>query len=160
GFTRFSVPRIKLPVGRVDLSSVDFRDPTLIYATFNLVGTPVGSYEFEVIDGVRSDSIPNGFTVTNTPIGTDTLALDLIVPDSVRAGRKGKVLVEYTNIGSANIPAPLLLLTATNANLRLPGQAEFGGADLTFFGHAPDGPAGTLRPGQRGSVEIEFESTG
>ena len=108
--TRGSIPRLKQGALTLNPSRFDFRDPTLIYATFNLVGQPVGSYEVELRDGLRTDSLPNAFTVTSTPVGTDTLSLNLIVPDSVRAGRKGKVLVEYTNTGNEAMPAPLLVL--------------------------------------------------
>jgi RHS repeat-associated protein len=160
GMTRTTIPTLTRGATAVTPATVDFRDPTLLYATFDLSGRPVGSYAVDLRDGPQTDSLPDGFTVTDAPVVADSLALDLIVPDAVRAGRRGRVLIEYTNTGAADIVAPLLRLTATNATLRLPGQPAFSGSDLTFFGHAPAGPAGTLRPGQRGSVEIEFESTG
>src|SRR5262249_53335409 len=92
--------------------------------------------------------------------GADALQLFLSTPSEIRAGRQGRFSVQYTNTGNTDIVAPLLRVTAPNALLRLSEQQTFGGSDLTFLGIAPDGPAGILRPGQRGQVEIDFQAPG
>ena len=56
--------------------------------------------------------------------------------------------------------APLLQLTADNALLRLEDQASFAGNFVTFMGISSDGPAGVLRAGESGTVQIPFQTTG
>jgi RHS repeat-associated protein len=141
-------------------AAIDFRDPTLLYATFDLTGSSVGNYDLLIEDGSNSSNLPDAFVVDASAPAEDSLALSVILPAIVRVGRQGQVVVEYENTGATDIPAPLLRITANHALLRLPGQPSFIDSDLTFYGHAVDGPGGILRPGERGSVMIEFLSTG
>ncbi len=139
---------------------IDFRDPSLLYATFDLTDQPLGDYDVRLEDTAASETLTGAFTIGEAQPDEDALQLFLLNPEFARTGRVGTVAVEYVNTGDTDITAPLLRLTATNATLRLPGQLTFIDSDLTFLGIAPDGPAGVLRPGQRGRVELEFLSTG
>src|SRR5205085_5602551 len=86
----------------------------------------------------------------------------LISPGFLRQGRLSSIVVEYTNTTSVDQLAPLLEIRA-NTPIRLAEQADFAGAfgvasGIDFLGVAPDGPAGTLRPGQTGRQRVFFRT--
>ncbi|CAN5528881.1 hypothetical protein BH11PLA2_BH11PLA2_49400 [soil metagenome] len=140
-------------------TTIDFRDASLLYATFNLSGTALGVYDVRLADGALSAMLTGGFTVVApTPI-TNPLVVTVTAPASTRALRGGVVLVEYQNTSQNDIPAPLLTLTSDKALLRLPGDAAFEGRTVSLLGISTDGPAGILRPGQRGTLKVEYLST-
>src|SRR5262249_52632310 len=78
--------------------------------------------------------------------------------DFFRAGRGGNVTVEWFNAGGTDIPAPLLLVHAQDAVLRLPEQPLFTGSSVQVLGINPNGPAGVLSPGARGRVTFFFRA--
>jgi YD repeat-containing protein len=80
-------------------------------------------------------------------------------PSAIRPGRTGTVIVDYSNTGGSDIPAPLFVLTATEASLELPGSVVPAGATLDFLGINPTGPAGVLPPGASGTAVIDFTPT-
>src|SRR5262249_7515861 len=77
-------------------------------------------------------------------------------PAFLRPGRVGSVLIDYSNTGDTDLPAPLLELHAQNARLRLPGESEFLVDSFHLLGINRDGPAGILPPGYHGTITLEF----
>ena len=74
------VTQAQLTAGDITISAVaiDFRSPSLLYATFDLTGRPVGFYDVTAIDGSDRSALLNAFTiVTGTPSKLD---VHLVVP--------------------------------------------------------------------------------
>ncbi|CAN5487985.1 hypothetical protein BH11PLA2_BH11PLA2_46570 [soil metagenome] len=140
-------------------TTIDFRDASLLYATFSLSGTALGVYDVRLADGALTATLTGGFTVVAPTTVANPLVVTVTAPASTRALRGGVVLVEYQNISSNDIPALLLTLTSDKAILRLPGDATFDGRTVSLLGISTDGPAGILRPGQRGTLKVEYLST-
>ncbi|NUQ65836.1 MAG: hypothetical protein HUU20_25520, partial [Pirellulales bacterium] len=146
----------------INAASVDFRSPSLVYATFDLTGQPTGTYDVKATVGASSVTLTEAFTVT--PGQSNPVEVFLSTPAGIRNGRWSSVLVEYTNTGNTDVVAPLLQLNATNCIMRLADDqlptGDYVNASLWFLGIAPDGPAGILRPGQSGSVRVYFRTIG
>ncbi len=160
GFTFHSLATLVRGNTTLEASMIDFRDPSLLYATFDLTGLVAGAFDLQLTMEDRTETLANAFTVEPPSVSENPLQLFMVTPEFVRVGRVGKAAVEYINTSTTDIPAPLLRVEANTARLRLAGRSEFLGGSLTFLGIAPDGPAGVLRPGQRGRVEFEFLTTG
>src|SRR5262249_28823673 len=137
---------------------IDYRDASLLYATFDLTGKAAGFYDVVATDGAETASLTAALNVQ--PAEVPHVSVDVVVPQSIRVGRTGVAVVEYENTGNVDAVAPLLTLTATDAVLRLEEQGRFGGNRGEMLGIAPEGPAGVLRPGQRGSIRVVFQHTG
>lgn len=90
-----------------------------------------------------------------------SVALNLEVPDSSSYGVNNSLVVQYTNTGTSNALAPVLLLSADKANLWLPTNPAASGPSLQLLATNPNpnGPAGTLAPGASGSIVVDFTST-
>jgi RHS repeat-associated protein len=140
----------------ISAAAVSVNDATTLYATFDLTGQSLGTYDVRASDGAASTSLAGAFSVVAGR--ANPIQLTLTVPAKVRQLRTGVAIVQYTNTGNMDVTAPLLQLVAPNAQLRLTEQSSFGGASLQFLGIAPDGPAGILRPGQSGQVQIVFQA--
>ncbi len=138
-------------------SSVTQEDTGTLFASFNLTGANAGTYNLEAIDGSQTATDPGAFTVTTGTPGK--LSVTMSEPSAIRPGRTGTVIVDYSNTGGSDIPAPLFVLTATNASLELPGSVVPAGATLDFLGINPTGPAGVLPPGASGTAVVDFTST-
>jgi RHS repeat-associated protein len=139
----------------IPAAAMYFRDASLLYATFDLTGRPAGAYDVRLLDQGRTVTAARAFTVAAGVAGN--VQVQLGTPEIVRPGGRGTVTVDYVNTGNIDAPAPLLQLTADTANLRLPGQLGAAGKSVHFLGISGDGPAGILRPGERGRATILLE---
>ena len=71
------------------------------------------------------------------------VSLSLVVPPSSSYGVTNTLLIEYTNTGTSVVPAPVLIVSADNANLWLPTAPEVIDFHLQVLATGPSGPAGT-----------------
>jgi RHS repeat-associated protein len=155
--------QVSLMMGAATLNAtnIDFRDSSLLYVTFDLTGQPAGNYDVTLTSGSNSVTLPSGFAVTVGQTNqASQLQVFLTTPEDVRLGREGKLLVDYVNTGTNDIVAPLLRITADHASFRWENQQAFASGEIYLLGIAPSGPAGVLRPGQRGQIELPFLSSG
>ncbi len=159
-FTSSTVPTLVRAGTIIAAQSVDLRDASLFFATFDLTGQAVGNYDVRLRDGDVTVSLASGFSVVAGSLDANPLRMQILPPQFVRAGRQGTVIVEFENISNTDVPAPLLRVTANDAILRMKGATSFVGGEIYFLGISQTGLAGTLAPGQRGQVELEFQSTG
>jgi RHS repeat-associated protein len=136
-------------------SRIWWKDSTELWATFDLQGLGAGAYDVKVNNATQTAILDEGFTVTNGAIGNLTVRVD--APSALRPGQAGVVTVNYANTGETDIVAPLLTLTADNANLRLPDQIESVGTSWQFLGISSEGPAGIIPPGKTGSLSLLFD---
>jgi RHS repeat-associated protein len=150
GFTPSTTARlVSGPVVR-NASQVLFKDANTVFATFDLAGLGTGTYDLTAIDGASADTRVGGFTVTTGNPGR--LEFHVSAPAITRALTATTVTVEYANVGDTDVTAPLLDLTADWAIMRLPEQEDYVGKSVQFVGINPDGPAGILPAGFRGSI--------
>lgn len=87
------------------------------------------------------------------------------IPENVRGNRIFESSIEVTNISNNDIVAPLYLLKAGWTDLgpilsKLPGEDEFTAGYKKFLILAEEGPAGIIRPGQRGNTTIYAQPPG
>ena len=141
----------------VPAASVFYQGGSMLYATFDLTGTPTGTYDLKLADGTQTKTDAGAFTVVAGDTGGPQISLS--TPRSVRVNTGSAVVVSYTNTGNTDAPAPLLMLSADAANFREPEETSFGGNSVQFLGTSGDGPAGVLRPGETGQITIPFQAT-
>ena len=94
---------------------------TALLARFDLTGAAAGIYDVVLAwpDG-HTETLPAAFEVT--PGIGPKLETKITAPESVRPGRQYMVHVDYSNTGDADMAAPLLRITAENADLKLPEE--------------------------------------
>ncbi|MFM6436862.1 MAG: Calx-beta domain-containing protein, partial [Microcystis panniformis] len=131
-----------------------WRSNSEIWATFDLQGLDTGLYDIQVTDGEISASLEDSFTVTAGAVGH--LEMEIIAPSAIRPGYQGTVTIEYENTGATDIVAPILALDADNARLRFLNGENWTEGQVYFLGINPEGPAGILSPGAKGSVSLVF----
>ena len=139
-------------------TAVDFVSASQMYATFDLAGATAGSYTLSVRQGSQSLTAPTSFqVVAATP---ESLNVVLTVPEFVRSGRTGTVVITYTNETDNDIVAPLLTISSTNTSVffSTPDDPNDYVQSAEVLAAAPSGPAGILRPGQSGQLDLTLLS--
>jgi RHS repeat-associated protein len=124
-----------------------------VYATFDLTGLPIGRYGVRVSDGPRTTALDGALNVIAGEPGR--VEVHLSAPNALRPDWTGLVVVDYANVGTTDVPAPLMLLAAQNANLALGGPTGFVGPQVQLLGIHAEGPAGILPPGAKGSITLQ-----
>ena len=135
-------------------------DPTMVFATFNLVGKDTGRYDVAATKGIDETAVlVKGFKVV--PGNTGDLEVTVIRPGNTRASSVLYMDVLFTNNGNTDIinkkikvvssaGAPIALTTADlSKNL-----TEL---DLVIQGN--EGPTNRLRPGGSGTVRVFTKSS-
>jgi len=87
------------------------------------------------------------------------VSLQLQVPPSSSYGVNNSLVVDYANTGSTAVPAPVLFLSADNANLWLPSDPAVSDSTLQLLATGPTGSAGTLAPGASGTIVVDYTAT-
>ena len=136
-------------------NNVIWKNDTELWATFDLRGLSEGNYDIRLEDTLENAALEDSFTVTSGPLGT--LETQLIFPSALRPGQSAVVTVNYANAGETDIVAPILTLSADNALIQVPEQAGEATSTVQFLGINPEGPAGILSPGARGSFSVIFD---
>ncbi len=82
------------------------------------------------------------------------------MPQFIRAGRTGTIVITYTNTSNNDIVAPLLTISSTNPNVffSTPDDPNDYVQAAEVLAVAPSGPAGILRPGQSGQLTLTLLS--
>lgn len=89
---------------------------TQLTATFDLSSVPVGIYSVRIsAPSWGTNTLAEAFEVL--PTGAAKLVTNLIVPSQMGYHVPATLYVEYSNVGNAAMPAPLLVLTATQNGL-------------------------------------------
>lgn len=137
--------------------SIDYRDPSLLFATFDLTGASLGNYNVSILDGIASELQTDAFQVmagTHLP-----LQIDLIAPANFRIGRQTPIVVEVQNTGNVDMEVPLLRLSSSGALIRLAGEVGPGTNNRQILATSADGPAGILRPAQTTRITLTFDAS-
>ncbi len=157
-FTPSATASLTLGSTSITASSVDFVNASQVFATFNLAGAAVGNFTLSVQQGGQAPTAPNTFQVV--PASASGLNVTLGVPQYVRSGRTGTIVVTYTNERANDIVAPLLDISSTNTNVSFgtPDDPNDYVQSAEVLAVAPSGPAGILRPGQSGQLTLTLLS--
>jgi RHS repeat-associated protein len=138
-------------------SSVDFRDATSLYATFDLTGAGLGAYDVRVGDGTHTATLPGAFQVV--ALQSNPLQVTMVTQPYLRDNRPSPLVITYTNTGNVDLVAPILQVTADKADLSLAGDPQLAGHTAQVLAIGSDGPAGVLRPGESGQITMEAQGT-
>ena len=153
---RVELRGLDLPTLAAD--NVTQESSTSIRPQFDLTGATVGVYDvYAIWPGGGEEGLEAAFEVI--PGIGPCLEVQLLVPGSVRRGRQYGLSVEYSNVGDADMPAPLLRISAEGAELRLPEQDDFIGSSIQLFGTNAGIPAAILPPGAGGRISLIFRTT-
>jgi RHS repeat-associated protein len=95
-------------------SSTDL--PTQITANFAAGIAPAGTYSIKVTQPDGMSAILVGTPITIVPIGQGILTANIEVPSLVGRKTACVLYVDYSTTGNAPMPAPVLVLSATNPN--------------------------------------------
>ncbi|WP_240695693.1 RHS repeat-associated core domain-containing protein, partial [Candidatus Chloroploca sp. Khr17] len=133
-----------------EAQTVDVDSSTAARATFPAGTVPAGVYDVRVTHHAQTATLPTAVTLIEG--GTAKLDLNLILPSRFGYHQLATVLVEYTNSGDAPMPAPLLLVTATQN-----GQP---GAIITLEQHRLSGGFWTSAMPQGFANDVQFLAAG
>ncbi len=127
-------------------------DSTTILASFDLRGVALGVYDVVVTQNGESRSLASAFTVQQG--GGGLLSARLVTPQTARPGRAFYGIIEYANVGDADLPVPLLILSSDSGDPLWPEGTEPGTeTELQFLGGNPgEISTGVLRPGEQRRV--------
>ncbi len=138
-------------------------DSTRGYATFDLNGAATGSYDLRLLQATQEAVQSNGvFMVTSGETGGGEFRARLSVPTAVRAGRVFRGYVHYQNVGTSDVPAPLLVLEADVRTTLFPaGMPEMAKRRLHFLAAAQGRPQpSVLSPGTQYTFAFQGVSEG
>ena len=145
---------------------VTYVSGTRLLTEFDLVGITPGWYQLRIQSGEYSDEVP--FEIVDG--GIAKLETNLIVPSRVGYHTVATVWVEYANTGDVAMPAPILVVTATQNDQQaaimklstvLPPRGFWtsampkGFSSTVQFLATGDTP-GILQPGESCRVPVQF----
>jgi RHS repeat-associated protein len=153
-FTSSTTASLTLGSATINASAIDFVSASQLFATFNLTGAAVGNYTLKVQRGASSATAPTPFQVVSANPGIVTLGLSL--PQFVRSGRTGTVVINYANNTNNDLVAPFLTVSSADPLVLFspPGNPNDFLPEVQLLAVAPSGPAGILRPGQSGQLSL------
>jgi hypothetical protein len=140
----------------VNASQTYYVDPSHTFATFDLTGIELGSYDISVANMESEVTTLAGAVNVVAVEGADFQA-SLTMPGNGRPGRIITVRVDYTNNGGGDLNSPLLTLSGPDdCEWQAPGSDEWIiGPKLRMMALSSTGPANILRGGQSESVEVK-----
>jgi RHS repeat-associated protein len=128
-----------------------------VWATFDLQGLNIGSYDLSIKNGGRTAVNSNAFTVTNGSVGS-------IQINSLTYPVAGVATVNYSNSGQTDVAAPLFKINATNAQVTSPSGSLTNPSLAQLlnlsFGNSSAGPEGILAPGASGNFSFNYTANG
>ncbi len=142
---------------------------TTMSATLPANALPAGTYSVLVTDNLgNTQSLPSALTVTAGGVGV--LKTSISVPNPIGYHEPSTLYVEYSNVGTAPMPAPLLELTATqngeqgaflslnpaDAGLAYASDTTPAGFSQTVQFLASGAVPGILEPGESVTVPVYY----
>ena len=139
-------------------ANIDYESPSVVYATFDLSGQLLGSYDVKLADTTGSATRPGTFQVIAGHQAQ--LEVHLSTPQYSRDNRPGLVVIDFTNTSNTDIVAPLFTLTSDQSVFQVAdGSSPLISSSITLIGTSSQGPAGIIGPGQSGEVVVNMTST-
>ena len=146
-------------------SHVDVDSPSQMTATFAAGTVPAGTYSVRVgKPGSDSDTLDNAFEMIEG--GLASLETNLVLPQALGRHALATLYVEYANTGEVAMPAPLLVLRATDRAFLTLDQARIvsgfwtsavpDGFSDTVQIYATGAAPGFLQPGESVRVPVYY----
>jgi len=152
-------------------SVVLFKDPSTLYATFDLSGLETGVYDVRVREKSQTATAEDVFVVTTGVPGQ--VEIRFVATPRIRFNQTAEVTVYYENVGDTDAIAPLIMLTVEKGVLSHPVTCQC--LDCPYCGVHPihrkifvtdyklginrAGPAGILPPGAAGTIMFHMNPT-
>ena len=165
-------------LGEITANRLHFINSTRAFATFNLGGAKLGTYDVHLTRNGEMATLPNGFTIvkgnpgilTNASqqgnnsftcnivnIGTDNGLNETVDhPANMLVNRVVPITIQYGNTGNVDIPVPSRFLISLNGeplSFTIPGLND-GKQELYLKFQEIGGPPGILRPGSFCSISV------
>ncbi len=132
-------------------------DPTRVYATFPMEELATGAYTVRVRSGTTTATAPDTLAVVAGQRGHVEVSVSM--PNVLRPYWEGPVALTYHNTGNVDLPAPLMQVRVTNAQIRFTGDWNYTGSELMLLGTSAHGPADVLAPGASNTVQLVVRPT-
>ncbi len=145
------------PGGVFTANSIFLGDSSTAYATFNLNSAAIGTYTVVVNKTGDTASLPG---VLNVVAGTPgRFQISVTMPSAARVGRVFTAYLNYSNVGQADLVAPIVFVNSQNGALFTRDlSAQPSVTEESFLAAAEEGPAGILRPGQSVTVPVRVQA--
>jgi hypothetical protein len=165
-------------LGEITANRLHFINSTRVFATFNLGGAKLGTYDVHLTRNGEMATLPNGFTIvkgnpgilTNASqqgnnsftcnivnIGEDNGLNETVDhPANMLVNRVVPITIQYGNTGNVDIPVPSRFLISLNGeplSFTIPGLND-GKQELYLKFQEIGGPPGILRPGSFCSISV------
>ncbi|MEX0966024.1 MAG: CARDB domain-containing protein [Bacteroidia bacterium] len=145
---------------KIKAAAVHYFDPTTVYATFNLKGSPTGDYDV-IAQKITGDTavLYESFEVITGTLGD--LQTHLNYPSSTRANRVVALQIDFSNNGNTdlhNVQIELKSVAGAPVAFSVSGLAEEK-TSLILNLQESDRLGGVLRPGYHGSIVVYAKST-
>ncbi len=174
GFQSNATYQLVAPGGQTyNATSVFLTDASHAAATFAMSGLAPGSYGAQVTENGTTVSLSNAVVVGANSSGSSSsvggqIQVNLSTPLEYRVGFPFEATLNYTNVSGSDLPAPMILVSATgatlsqipppcsgcNANFPLMYQSQNSSTSLLVLGISNQGPAGVLPAGASGSIPL------
>ncbi len=128
-------------------------DGSRMYATFNLVGQPLGFYDVLVQKPDGTETLKEDFFQVRTGKGP-VLEANLIVPENIRRGDFFPITITWANTGDVDMVAPIINLIGPDGITYTRWGENDQVSDVQFVASSSTGPAGVLQPGDREEITI------
>jgi hypothetical protein len=146
-------------VGSGAQAVIEFQDPTIAYASFNLRPLEFGDQDVVAIrpadeKGGLSATLEDGFEVVAS--GQEDVQVEVLYPSSTRANAIITMKVIFTNKGNNDVIGKKLVVSSTAGAPIAFSEADLSKGETTieFIMEETGGPPGRLRPDGNGSVVI------
>lgn len=140
--------------GALSPTATYFTNSGEISATFDLTAAAIGPADVQVLNSGRvATTLPGAFTIEEGEPGR--LETNVVAPERVRVGRVFEILVSYSNVGGADLLAPIMRLQSGGAT-QLSFSPNMSNSDtgLDIVGVGPAPPAGILPPGVGNTLTV------
>ena len=93
-------------------STASYLNDSLLNATFNLAGVPVGVYGLQVSNDMGDASILAGAFEIIESTSSGALEVEQIIPDPLPSNAAGEFYIRYKNVGDSSLVAPMITVFA------------------------------------------------
>ena len=130
-----------------------WRDPTRVFATFDLTGQPVGNYDLQATSGSTVLTLP---AAVNVKTGTGpSLSYSLKAPPALRKNRAYDYALTYVNNGDSDAIAPFISIAPAEPNAILYPDGSRMAGSATWLAGADGWPSAVIPAGQSGTIRFQ-----
>ncbi len=143
---------------KLTASSVVVLSESDIACSFDVADKSAGLYDLLVESSSGKKIELSGVIELYAPRRGAKLEAELIIPSTVREGRKYVGILRYSNTGDTDMLAPYFEIVSNDAEMFLNDGSEIGRNTLRVLGVASTYPCGILKAGTSNEITFEFIS--